>query len=239
MNHTHCLETGQHSLTASSALAEDSWGEGVPLFVIPASEPESRGEEATPIGGPCVARPRCHLPLSPTPSIPYHDPMPTHTDQPRTRGFDFVFFAIESHAWRAPSQLRIRNPNRIPYTRAHPPAPDAHIRRSCEGRACPCEAGEPRRFPAPTTLSPQRRKLRVQGKPCCPACFTPPFFGPFPYLRPPASRFALPLRGICLLSAPRDSNPRLQNKPQAGPPLPSLRRRTNPSCTDFGAVQVP
>ena len=59
----------------------------------------------------------------------------------RALGFDFVFLQIESCAWRAPSQLRIRKSNRM--------------------LPCDCPAPQPR-----ATMPPALRKLRVQGLPC-------------------------------------------------------------------------
>ena len=90
---------------------------GGPLKVAKPDQALPRGMGRNP---PChQPTPRaCHPPLSPHPSIPYHDPMHTHTrilrisHEPRIR--PRVFSQIEFRAWKAPSQLRIRNPNRIP-----------------------------------------------------------------------------------------------------------------------------
>ena len=79
-------------------------------------------------------------------------------------------------------------------------------------------AGGPLKVDKPTQASPPRGPGRPQSeasKRDTPALsgsrFTPPFFGLFPYLQLPAIRFALPLHGVCLLSATHDSNPPSQN----------------------------
>ena len=92
----------------------------------------------------------------------------------------------------------------------------------------------------------RRHVGRVQGVPCLgvqcprlcrhavtPGCFTPLFFGPFPYLQLPAGCSAHPLRAICLLSAPDDSIPRPRNNLQAGPPLRRSLNRHNCKLTRF------
>ena len=92
-------------------------------------------------GGPIHTSASSPLPPLPTPTPP---PSPTLPPCPPTRApthgqrirlSKISFF--ESRAWKAPSQLRIRNPNRIP-------APTR--RRPCGGGACPC-AGRGRALP--------------------------------------------------------------------------------------------
>ena len=101
--------------------------EGLPPFAgrppppAPAQPPKLRVQ-----GVPCLTW--CHLPLSSHPPIPYPTPMPTDMDPAPHAGIRLRFFAIESRAWSASSQLRIRNTDRIPGHSAH------RHRRSCEGR---------------------------------------------------------------------------------------------------------
>ena len=120
-----------------------------------------------------AAPPPCHLPLPPNPSDPLPYPPcaprfgtapPSEEELRRTRrwsralGFVFVFLQIESRAWRAPSQLRIRKPNRMPP--GHSPAP--------QPRATTPSA--PNSHSSPTTYGVGAGHALLQGLPCLP-CF--------------------------------------------------------------------
>ena len=140
---------------------------------------------------------RATSPFPRTPPIPYPSPMPT-THAPVHTGSSFL--RRQSLPLRRQGNLA---PGLIPLM---PSLSDYHPR-SAEG---------------PLTLRLSKGEPgggSRQGLPYLGVVSHPPFSAPFPYLRLPAIRFAHPLRGVCLLSAPDDSNPPPRNKPQAGAPL--------------------
>ena len=107
----------------------------------------------------------------------------------------------------------------------------------------PAQAGTSLLFPPNPPPRPQHRTLRVQGSPCqgvgaepapakaggLPCCLEvvsrPPLRRPRPYLRRVPGCSPVVSYGIRLIAAPRGSNPRSHNNPQAGPPLPTAGRR--------------
>ena len=115
-------------------------------------------------GVPCLAW--CQPPPSPT--LP---PCPPTRTQPRTRGFDFVFFAIESRAWPALSATLVHpHPLRplrglVSYLRLVPRSPSAafvsYLRRATPTRDCETS-------PKLGRVSHGRTKTRIQAAPILP-----------------------------------------------------------------------
>ena len=137
----------------------------------PPRQPTPQAEGA---GRACLVL--CRLPLSPTLAIPYPTPMPTRTRlQPHEHRIRQRFLQIESCAWRASSQLRIRKSDRIPWPMSNATTKGGHAAPTLQASTL-LRGTVPRPSPAP--------KLRVQGLPCCLGIVShTPSAAPFPYLR--------------------------------------------------------
>ena len=222
---------------------------------------------APPIRRSCAARgplppPRVPPPPSPTPrpspTLPPCPPKRAQTHGPRTR--QRFFCLSKSRAWKAPSQLRIRNPNRIPApicTRIRFPAvaegTSAPPASTCRGnpRGCPPTRTRITLMPSLSNHHPQSAEdpltLRLsKGEPgggngrgvppCLGIVFHAPSAGPSALS---GIRFAHPLRGICLLSATDDSNPRLRHNSKLDPPLKGSLNRHNSKLPPFHRISIP
>ena len=179
-----------------------------------------------------------------------------------------ILSQIESRAWRLPSQLRIRNPNRIPapiYTHIRFPAggvssqgrksrpmptharPSTPVRRSCEGRNL-----------APHPLMPSRSDHHPQS---AQGPLTPRLSkgepggeagGAFPRAWELSSRHHpraplpylgfvshIPSAGFVSYLRPGDSNPQLRHNSKLAPRSKAHSIDAIPSCADFTAHQLP
>ena len=100
------------------------------------------------------------------------------------------------------------------------------------------KAREPRRFPAPPTLPPQRRQVWVQGSPCplqgvgaglALLVLHPPFSAHFPICAAPPGCSLVVSRPIRVIAAPRGSDPRSWFNLQAATRPRRQNHGSNPS----------
>ena len=152
---------------------------------------------------PAARPPRADIrPSTPPPALRYPPPMQVnikHPIRPMNRGVVIaIFFAIDSHAWTAPSQAWSRKRNRLPPTPAAAVVwgvrrPQSTIRRSCESRNL-------------AIRPPRRKSTAIQPPPCHALPRLKPRAAPHPTAKQPRFNLKPPLRRSCESRAcPRES----------------------------------